>query len=79
MNKTVEYEKLIERVTWGEEFLFRYHGEEYWISQNSRGRYLTRVSDGYSQDFKTTEELFEKARIDGKTILQVWGEIENQF
>lgn len=75
----MKYEELIERVSWGEEFSFQYHGEKYWISQNSNGHYLTRVSDGYSQDFKTTEELFEKARIDSKTILQMWEEIENQF
>lgn len=77
--ETVKYEDLVERVGWGEEFPFQYRGDEYWISQNAEGRYLTRVADGYSQDFRTTHELFDKAQIDGKTILQIWDEIKNQF
>ena len=77
--ETVIYEDLIERVGWGEEFPFQYRGNEYWISQNVEGCYLTRVTDGYSQDFRTTRELFDKAQIDGKTILQIWDEIKNQF
>lgn len=75
----MKYEELIERVGWGEEFLFEYCGEKYWISQNHKGRYLTRVSDGYSQDFNSTNELFNSAKINGKTILQLWNEIEEQF
>ena len=70
----MNYEDLVERVGWGEEFSF-----QYWISQNAKGRYLTRVADGYAQDFRTTHELFDKAKIDGKTILQIWDEIKNQF
>lgn len=75
----MQYEDLIERVGWGEEILFEYHGEKYWISQNPNGRYLTRESDGYSQEFKTTYELFNNAKIEGKSILQIWDEIKNQF
>ncbi|MCI9017669.1 MAG: hypothetical protein HFI26_02635 [Lachnospiraceae bacterium] len=75
----MKYEELIERVEWGEEFLFQYCGNNYWISQNANGRYLTREKDSYSQDFKTTKELFEKALIEGKTILQIWDEIAKQF
>ena len=72
----MKYEDLIKRVGWGEEFLFKYKGEEYWISQNSDGRYLTKVSDGESQEFKSTKALFDNARIMGKTIEQIWEEIE---
>jgi hypothetical protein len=75
----VEYDELVKRVEWGEEFLFQYKGEEYWISQNSDGRYLTRVSDGESQAFKSTRELFENARIMEKKIIHIWQEIRNQF
>ena len=71
----MRYGDLVERVGWGEEFLFEYHGEKYWISQNPNGRYLTRESDGFSQDFQSTNELFEKARIEGKLISQIWKEI----
>ncbi|MCQ1530218.1 hypothetical protein [Lutispora saccharofermentans] len=73
------YEELIERVTWGEEFSFKYNNEKYWISQNKDGRYLTRVRDSYTQGFKTTAELFEKGRIEGKTILEIWSFIHEQF
>lgn len=75
----MKYEELLKRVEWGEEFLFQYKGEEYWISQNANGRYLTRVSDGYSQEYKTTEALFERAKINGKAILDIWDEISNEF
>ena len=75
----MRYEDLVERARWGEEFLFEYCGKRYWISQNSNGCYLTRESDGYSQDFKSAKDLFDNARIDGKTLLQIWKEIEAQF
>lgn len=75
----MRYEQLIERVGWGEEFLFEYNNEEYWISQNKYGYYLTKVSDGYTQEFKNISELFQNARIDKKTILQIWNDINNQF
>ena len=73
------YEELTERVTWGEEFPFKFNNEEYWISQNKDGRYLTRVSDGYTQEFKTTAELFESGRIEGKSIQEIWSFIHEQF
>lgn len=73
------YEELIERVTWGEEFSFKYNNEQYWISQNKDGRYLTRVSDSYTQKFKTTKELFEKGKIEGKSIFEIWDSICKQF
>ena len=73
------YEELIERVNWGEEFPFKYNNEQYWISQNKDGHYLTRVSDSYTQEFKTTAELFEKGRIEGKSILEIWSYIQEQF
>lgn len=75
----MKYEELVERVSWEEEFSFEYRGNKYWISQNSNARYLTRVEDGYSQEFKSTRELFNKAQIDGKTMLQIWEKIRYQF
>lgn len=84
----MQYEDLIERVGWGEEFLFEYHGEKYWISQNPNGRYLTRESDGYSQEFKTTYELFLRKDIPSKEaviedfnqLILPWWELEaNEF
>ncbi len=75
----MKYEKLIERVNGGEEFLFEYNNEEYWISQNKYGYYLTKVSNGATQEFDRVSELFKNAKIDGKTILEIWNIIKEQF
>ncbi len=52
-------------------FQFNYEDEEYWISKNSADNYLTKVSDGYTQEFKNLNELLEKAEIDGKSIMEI--------
>lgn len=75
----MNYEDIKERVGWGEEFLFRYNNDEYWISQNESKRYLTRVRGSFTQEFQTTEELFEKGRVEGKTLLEIWDEIKDFF
>ena len=74
-----KYEELKERVGWGEEFLFYYHNEEYWISQNSPERYLTRSRGSITQVFQSTEELFENGRIEGKSLLEIWDDIKQYF
>jgi hypothetical protein len=73
---SIQYEELKERVTMGEEFQFYYQNESYWISKNQRGFYLTRVSDSYSQSFLTADDLFKDATIDGKSIHNLWDEID---
>ena len=75
----MKYTEFIERVGWGEEFLFEYKGKQYWISQNFNGYYLTSINDGKSQDFEKIDELFNKALIERKTILQIWNEIKDQL
>lgn len=75
----MKYNEIKERVGWGEEFFFIYQGEKYWISKNDKGFYLTRVKNSNTQTFKTSEELFEKALIDRKTLTEIWGEIEEFF
>lgn len=72
----MDYEELRQRVAMGEEFQFYYQNQSFWISRNQEGYYLTRVRDSFSQAFKTSNELFKKARIDGKTILQLWNELD---
>lgn len=72
----MDYEELKQRVSMGEEFQFYYQGESYWISRNQEGFYLTRVRDSNSQAFKTSSELFESGRIEGKTILALWNELD---
>lgn len=75
----MKYKELVERVEWGEEFLFVYNDESYWISQNENGRYLTKVKGCETQEFRTTKELFEKGRIEGKKICDIWEEIKEYF
>lgn len=66
----------MKRVNWGEEFQFYYKSEGYWISMNKEGYYLTRGKDGDYQSFISANELFEKGRIEGKSIQEVWEEVE---
>ncbi|MDA9472440.1 hypothetical protein [Enterococcus sp. 5H] len=74
----MEYKDMEESIGYGEEYNFNYKDKEYWISQNSDGNYLTEVN-GETQVFQNSEELLTKARIDGKTICEIWDDIKNQF
>lgn len=58
-----EFVELQERVGWGEKFSFAYKEEEYWISQNTDGYYLTRSKDSMTQEFDTSEAFFEKRKL----------------
>lgn len=68
----MEYVELKDMVKHGMEYNFYFENEEYWISHNDDGYYVTRVRDSYSQEFKTSEELFLKAKINKKTISALW-------
>lgn len=72
----MDYHELVERVGWGEEFSFYFQNECYWISKNEEGYYLTREKDSLTQSFRTSEELFQEGRINGKTIFELWELIE---
>ncbi|MCP3762548.1 hypothetical protein NLX67_09110 [Domibacillus sp. A3M-37] len=71
-----EFMELQERVGWGEEFSFDYKNEEYWISQNVDGYYLTRSRDSFIQDFDTAESLFEKGTIEGQLLSEIYKDIK---
>lgn len=75
----MKYKNIIERVSWGEEFFFLYNNEKYWISQNGSGFYLTRVRGSVSQSFKTAKELFEMGFVEGRSISEIWKDIEEYF
>jgi hypothetical protein len=72
----MEYNEFMIMVKCGMEYNFYIDDEEYWISHNLDGYYVTRVKDSYTQEFKTSDELFENARINDKTILQLWNIIK---
>ncbi|MGY3779295.1 hypothetical protein [Isobaculum melis] len=73
------YEELVKTLAYGEEYNFYYNNEEYWISKNKEGNYLTKVIDGTTQSFANSDELLEKAKIDGKTIKELWHVIKYNF
>ncbi|WP_099225416.1 hypothetical protein [Listeria costaricensis] len=75
----MKFEEMATSLAYGEEYNFYYKDEEYWISKNSVGNYLTQVSNGSTQEFKSSEELLEKARIEGKSILEIWHDIVEYF
>ncbi len=75
----MNYKELKKRVEIGEEFSFYYNDEEYWISQNSAGRYLTNVNKGTTQSFKSAEELFEHGEIEDKSLIEIWEDIKEYF
>lgn len=51
------------------------NGREYWITHPRKD--LSGLYDdlGNAQEFRTASELFEKARIDGKTLQDIWEEV----
>lgn len=75
----MKIEDFIQMVSCGMEYNFYLKDEEYWISHNESGYYLTRVKDSHSQEFATAEELFKNGRIDGASISELWDEIKEYF
>ncbi|ACK40635.1 hypothetical protein ACULZG_000130 [Listeria monocytogenes] len=75
----MEYEQMADSLAYGEEYNFYYKNEEYWLSKNQEGHYLTKVSDGETQEFRTSEDLLGTARINGKLIIEIWEDIQSQF
>ncbi|WP_025676432.1 hypothetical protein [Paenibacillus polymyxa] len=72
----MEYTELVERFEMGEEFQFYYKNDSYWISYNEEKYFLTRERDSFSQSFQSARELFVNGKIDEKTILELWDNIE---
>lgn len=70
-----EFIELKERVSIGEEFSFNYKNDEYWISQNPDGYYLIRVKDSFTQEFDTSEALFENGKIEGRLLSEIYLDI----
>ncbi|MEC0233212.1 hypothetical protein P4H71_02420 [Paenibacillus kribbensis] len=72
----MEYTELVERLEMGEEFQFYYKNDSHWISQNEEEYFLTRERDSFSQSFESARELFANGKIDDKTILELWDNLE---
>lgn len=52
---------------------------EYWVSENQERHYLTKSSDGETQEFQISEALLGTDRINGKLIIEIWEDIQSQF
>ncbi len=71
-----DFKEFQERIGWGEELNFYYKNEEYWISRNLNGCHLTKVKGSITQTFVTSEELFQKGRIEGKFLTDIYEDID---
>ncbi|HHW37553.1 MAG TPA: hypothetical protein GXX18_10005 [Bacillales bacterium] len=65
-------EELRERLINGEEFVFDFENDEYWISQNVEGIFLTRVEGSVTQEFKSVDELFENGTINSRPFKEAF-------
>ncbi|MFJ7309601.1 hypothetical protein [Peribacillus frigoritolerans] len=55
--------ELTERLLNGEEFVFNFQDNEYWISQNEGLFFLTVVSESFSQEYKSVFDLIEEGTL----------------
>lgn len=62
-------------IVYGNEIYFSYNQKRYWIAHTSEG--LSHLSDnlGNTQTFNTCRDLFEKSRIDGHTLEDIWKKV----
>ena len=62
-------------IVYGTEVHFFYHGTGYWIAHAIDG--TSHLSDdfGNTQHFSSCRDLFEYARIDGRTLADIWDSV----
>lgn len=62
-------------IVYNQEIHFFYNGRYYWVAHSDNG--LSQLSDelGNSQRFTSGRELFEKARIDGYSLKDIWEKV----
>ncbi len=65
-------------IIYGNEVRFQYRKRWYWITYTNDGfSYLSNEEEyGNAQCFSSCRDLFEKARIDGNSLKDIWGEVE---
>jgi len=72
----MKYSEFVKIVECGMEPNFYFNDYEYWISNNSDGYYLTKCEP---QNFLNADDFFINARVDGKTIQDLWHVIKEQL
>lgn len=68
--------ELTERLLHGEEFVFDFQGDEYWISQTEEKILLTLVSESYSQEFESVSDLLKKGTLNSIPFKEAFDEID---
>ncbi|MET3695897.1 hypothetical protein SAMN05877753_102573 [Bacillus oleivorans] len=65
------FNEFVQNVQVGEKFDIHYNKNRYLIRQTKNGYILTREMDGYTQVFKTVDDLFRKGKIDNKYVKDI--------
>lgn len=71
----VSYDDLKEILACGREIEFYYKGVRYSITHVASGFSLCRYHSLNPWNFPDDQELLKKARIDGKSLKEIWGEV----
>lgn len=70
------YEEFVEYVKMGHEIEFIYNKATYFITHDKKGWILAKIDGKTLQYFVNPDDLLENARIDSKSLLDVWSHIE---
>lgn len=73
------YSMLVEDLLLGHEFEFAYKGKTYGIVNGDKGRILCTDNKAISSDYEDILELLNTVKIDGKSIEEIFSEIDNYY
>ena len=72
----VSYEAIgYSAVIYQEEIYFRYKDMYYWIAHTANGTSHLTDDHGHTQEFNSRRDLFEYARIENKSLKEIWSEV----
>ncbi|MFD1425583.1 hypothetical protein [Kroppenstedtia sanguinis] len=74
-HEKVSYDDLVEILSCGREIEFIFNETKYSITHISEGFSLCRYNTYETQDFRCYKELLEKARIDGRRLVEIWKDV----
>lgn len=78
----MKYDEFAQLVSHGFECFFYVNNQKYWISNNEAGYYLTLEQQNRPlsyEEFVTGAELIRNARIEGKSLKELWDQISDSF
>ncbi|MFD1425589.1 hypothetical protein [Kroppenstedtia sanguinis] len=74
-HEKVSYDDLVEILSCGREIEIIFKATKYSITHVPKGFSLCRYNPYEIQDFRCYKELLEKARIDGRRIVEIWKDV----